>query len=316
MSERGGRVVALLFLLVALPTCIVLARLIPPGQSPDENSHVVRAASLLHWNLTGTRTAIPMPDRVHIESLLDADPGLDRLMKTFRNLPPEQRKVDPALAAAMRSIPWSPESAQFSAQTAIYPPLFYLPATAGLAVGRRLGALPYDALITARIANALAATLIGAAALAITARGQLLMLAMLATPMSLWLAASVHPDAVMLACFAITLALTSRAMAAGNARARWGSAVFLGCVIAMKPPLLPLAGLLLLPFRWPAVGTRMGTALLAAGGGLAWTGFAQHLAAVPVIRGEPYGAGPLYPGPLGTTFEGIDPTAQFQVLRV
>jgi hypothetical protein len=309
-----GIALGCLFPLVILPVCIVLARVIPPGESPDENAHVVRAASLLHGDLTGTRTAIPMPDRVHIESLMDADPGLDRLMKTFRALPPGQRRIDPALAAALRSIGWSRETGRFSAQTGVYPPPFYLPAAAGLGLGRWLGMLPIGALTAARIANALAAILIGAAAVATATHGRLLLLAMLATPMSLWLAASVHPDAVMLAVLALALAFTARAMAAGDGRPRWGSAMLLGCVVAMKPPLAPLAGLLLLPFARLHLGGRFATVAVAVAIGLAWTGLAQHRAAIPVIRGAPYEAGPLYPGPPSTLFQAIEPAAQLRVL--
>ncbi|MGO9817000.1 MAG: hypothetical protein ACLPG5_02830, partial [Acidocella sp.] len=44
-----------LFLLCALPVAVLTALITPPGQSPDEPAHVVRAAGLLHGAALGVR---------------------------------------------------------------------------------------------------------------------------------------------------------------------------------------------------------------------------------------------------------------------
>ena len=315
---------AALFLLITLPLCSVLAPLIPPAEAPDENTQALRAESLLHGDLVGRRTAIPMPDGPHLEALLDADPGLHRLMVMFRDLPSEARVVTAALRERMRAVRWAGVSNEYSAQTAPYPPIFYLPAALGLAIARLSRMQPLDALTLARLSNAAFYASGGTLALGLAGRGRLLMLATLALPMSLWLAAAIHPDAPMLSCVAIVVALTGRAMTGDRQRAGgpalWISAVLLGCVIAMKPPLVALAGLLLLPLR-RADWTRRATAAgrLAAVGlalvlGLGWTAYAQHAAAIPFVRDGLYQAGPLFPGDPSTVFRTTDPAAQARTL--
>ncbi len=321
MPRRGWALPAL-FLLLALPLCLVLAPLIPPAEAPDENVQVLRADSLLYGDLIGTRTAIPMPDGPHLEALLHGDPGLVRLMVMFRELPPDARKLTGTLRERMRAVRWGAAPDLYSAQTAAYPPVFYLPSALGLLAARWTGAVPLDALFAARIANAAATMLVGAVALALARRGRLLILAMLCLPMSLWLMASVHPDAPMLACVALAAALVGRWLAGERAQGRsvWVAAAVLGCVIALKPPFFPMAGLLLLPLRraaWASRGaaaTRLGAVALALVLGLGWAGYAQREAAIPFARGEPYVAGPLFPSPPGTVFRTTDAAAQLRVL--
>jgi len=321
VPSRGWALPAL-FLLLALPLCLVLAPLIPPAEAPDENAQVLRADSLLHGDLVGTRTAIPMPGGVHLEALLHGDPGLTRLMVMFRELPPDARKLTGALREQMRAVGWGTAPDLYSAQTAPYPPVFYVPSALALLAAKWVGVPPLDALFAARIANALATVLVGGFALALARRGRLLILAMLCVPMSLWLAASVHPDAPMLACVALAAALVGRWLAGERplGGSVWVGAVLLGCVIALKPSLFPMAGLLLLPLRragWAsraAIATRLGAATLALALGFAWAAYAQREAAIPFARGEPYAAGPLFPGPSGTMFRTTDAAAQLRVL--
>src|SRR6185437_12912461 len=124
------------------------------------------------------------------------------------------------------------------------------------------------------------------------------------------------------ACLALAAALVGQWLAGEDGRGRsvWGGAMLLGCVIALKPSLFPMAGLLLLPLRriaWidrGAAATRIGAAALALALGLGWTAYAQREVAIPFVRGEPYAAGPLFPGPAGTVFRTTDAAAQLRVL--
>jgi len=312
---RRGWALPALFVLLALPLCLVLAPLIPPAEAPDEGAQVLRADSLSHEDLIGTRATVPTPDGPHLAAVLHGDPGLRRLMLTALESPPVARE-------RMRALGWGGTPELYPAQTAAYPPVFYLPSALGLLTARWVGAPPLDALFAARIVNALATVLVGAIALVLARRGRLLMLAMLCLPMSLWLAASVHPDAPMLACFALAAALIGRWLAGERARgpSAWLGAVVLGCVIALKPSFFPVTGLMLLPLRraaWAsrtAVATRLGAAGLALVLGLGWAAYAQREVAVPFVRGDPYAAGPLFPGPPGTVFRTTDAAAQLRVL--
>ncbi len=331
VPSRGWALPAL-YLLLALPLCLVLAPLIPPAEAPDEGAQVLRADSLLHGEFIGARATIPTPEGPRLEAVLHGDPGLRRLMLMGPELPagarnlalePRERETpERETLERMGALRWGGTSELYPAQTAAYPPVFYLPSALGLLVARWSGAPPLVGLFTARIANTLATVLIGAVALALARRGRLLMLAMLCLPMTLWLAASVHPDAPMLACVALAAALIGRWLAGERAHGLsvWVGAVLLGCVIALKPPLFPMAGLLLLPLRrsaWAgrgAVATRIGAAALALILGLGWTAYAQREVAVPFVRGEPYAAGPLFPGPPGTMFRTTDAAAQLRVL--
>ena len=52
---------ARLFVLIALPITLLMARIIPLGRMPDETAHVFRADSITHLQLIGRRDPVGSP---------------------------------------------------------------------------------------------------------------------------------------------------------------------------------------------------------------------------------------------------------------
>src|SRR5690242_18127560 len=75
-----GRFLAGAFVGLALPTCIILALLTPPGQVADEPAHILRAAALLQGEFVGHRVVRQNPDgTARVDAGVDADPVLLQL---------------------------------------------------------------------------------------------------------------------------------------------------------------------------------------------------------------------------------------------
>ena len=55
LRDRGTTITVLLFTLIALPTTLLFARLVPLGEVPDEPTHVTRACSLLRGEIVAQR---------------------------------------------------------------------------------------------------------------------------------------------------------------------------------------------------------------------------------------------------------------------
>ena len=189
-------------------------------------------------------------------------------------------------------------------------PLFYLPAAAGMGLAALTRAGPMETVLAGRVANALCCVLAGYLVLRLARRGRPALFALLALPMTLHLSATVNQDGPLIAAAALAAALLPQ----GGQR-YWAGVAALACVIAAKPPYLPLAVAALVPLdgaAWQA--RRHGAAFLVViAAGLAWAGAAAAFAAVPFVR-PLYHPGPLWPGDPGATFHATNPAAQLGVL--
>ena len=306
----------LLFVLVALPVLAVLAVAVPPGEVPDEVAHIMRADSVRHGEIAGYRR--PRVDE-------QGDPAVDVAVRADAGL----------LAAGFAFAPGVPLAAKHVTQTrldellalpganrlepilipntAVYPPLFYVPAAFGMEVAKLLHQGPFVAILAAHLVNAGCYVLLGAAAIHMARRGRVILFAILCLPMSLSLAASVNHDGLVIACAALSGALLTRL----DRPAWWVGALLLGLAAMAKPYLLPLA--LIVPAS--AIGTGRGRAGQAAGGlavavlpPLAWAGMMAVFVAAPFVRGPAYPAGPLWAGPPGTMFATTNPGEQLRIL--
>jgi Predicted membrane protein (DUF2142) len=313
-AASGVPILVLLFVLFALPTSLFLAFAVPPGEVPDEPTHVARAGSLLHGELIGQRR--PSTDgggRPIMNSGVVTNPGPVDATFGFQN--GTIKKMTVADLARLEAIGWGPKLVYFATpNVAVYFPVFYVPMAIGLGFGHVMHTTPLGALVIARVASALTVTLLGVLALSLARRGRLLLFATLTLPMTLWLAGSCNEDGVLIGTACLAAALLSRARRP-RGWSYWTAAVLLACVIAVKPPYLPMAAALLLPWReWrrdslPALGG----VLLAAVPGLVWGLFAMHVASGVFVFGPPYHPGPLYPGDPKALFSGPDTAAQVQV---
>lgn len=319
LARLGGRLdpalpwLPRLFVLVALPSVLVMALLFPVGEGPDEATQTARAASVLRGQWIGRRVQVQHPaDGVPVTVAgVDINPGYLLPFLGVPSLPLEPRKpvtLDAIQAAAASRWAKGPVFIEAS-NTASYLPLFYIPAAAGMGMAALVRAGPMQTVLAGRVANALSCVLAGYLVLRLARRGRPALFALLALPMTLHLAATINQDGPLIAAAALAAALLPQA----GAR-YWVGVAALACVVAAKPPYLPLAAAALVPLdgaSWRA--RRHGAACLAVVvAGLAWAGAAAAFAAVPFLR-TPYHPGPLWSGP-DLLFHATDPAAQLQVL--
>lgn len=302
-----------LFVLVALPSVLVMALLFPIGEGPDEATQTARAASVLRGQWIGRRVQIPHPSdgAPVLVAGVDINPGYLLPFLGLPSLPLQARKpvtLDAVQAAAASR--WPKERVFVEASnTASYLPLFYLPAAAGMGMAALVRAGPMETILAGRVANALSCVLAGYLVLRLARRGRPALFALVTLPMTLHLAATINQDGLLIAAAALAAALLPQA--GGR---YWAGVVALACVVAAKPPYLPLAAAALVPLDGASWQTRRhGAACLAVvAAGLAWAGAAAAFAAVPFLR-APYHPGPLWPGP-DLLLHAAGPAAQFQVL--
>jgi hypothetical protein len=304
------------FLLLVVPLVTFCAWRVPTGQVPDEPTHVMRAASLLHGAIIGHRVAALNAETGARDAGVTGNTGL-ALAAIAGNgdiapLPADASRA--ARLAWVRAIPWQPRLSFVSCvNTAAYAPVTYIPAALGLGAAILMGLKPHAAIIGARLANVLAFTLAGAMALLLAARGRLALLITLSLPMTIWLAGSVSQDGLAIAITVLGVALLTRESKA----AFWCGCAGLAVLVLQKPPFLPLAILPLVvpgPFDGRRWVHRLGGAFVVAVPGLLWMAAVSALVSVPLLPGQPYHPGPLWPGDPTRWFRSAIPGAQITVI--
>jgi uncharacterized membrane protein len=250
------------FGLYGLVATAFLALNMPPFQNPDEHAHFLRAAQVAGGRLLGARFADDArPGQVTAGGLVD--PALLTASGPFNGLifHPELRAVREDWAPR---IAWSDERATMAfANTAINPPVFYLPAAAGVGFGRWLHLTVVQTLVLSRVLTGLAAVAVGAAAIALSGRAAPWLFAVLTLPMSLSLLASTSPDALMLAGSALAGGLAVRLWDEAGPRRAWLLAAMAAALALVAMARGPYAGLALVPLAIPAIPLR--ARLIAAG---------------------------------------------------
>jgi uncharacterized membrane protein len=271
----------LLVLILGTMGSVPLVFLTPPFQVPDEVNHFYRAYQLSEFRIRAeVQNGVAggtLPDSLPLlvqSSVYTAD-GI-----FYPATPAPFRKT---LSLAM--IPLDPSNRRFIAfpRSAFYSPLPYLPQMLGIALGRAFGSGPLCLFYLGRLFNCLAAVgLLGLAVRAIPVAEELVILIGL-LPMSLYLYASLSPDAAVIACALLFTALSSSASVRGDWRTRdLVMAAAAGAVFcSVKPVYAPLllAGLVPGVFRpgQAARAIRSHLILLAAVAGVtaAWLLFAR-----------------------------------------
>ncbi len=227
---------ALLYLLCVLPSACWLAWRMPPFQGPDEDNQFLRAVQVAQGGLLAAR----LPGGVVGGSLPQ---GAERLAHGFGDLRFQPRvRIGAARLAQAGTVGWGPPAPSGFANTAIYPPVFYLPSAAGILVARASHGGVLAGLRLARLANATCAIAIGALAIGIAGRGRLFLFWLLCLPMSQSLFASCSQDALLIAGAALLASLLSRAGVGPASRPGWALlAAAFGCLGAARAPYLMLA---------------------------------------------------------------------------
>jgi hypothetical protein len=189
--------------------------------------------------------------------------------------------------------------------TVVYFPAAYVPAALGIGLGRLLRAPPFECIMLARLAAALAFVALGALALSLAAYGEAVLLTVLLMPMTLFLASTENQDGMLIAMVCLACALLSRG-------ARMPGLAMLALVLAAKPPYLFLMGVFLLPPGAPDLLRRSREIAFALVPVLVWMVLVTLFVVEPIHR-------PLYhPGPLfsGDRTIWMDHTAAAVNLRI
>jgi uncharacterized membrane protein len=233
------------FLVLALSSGLFQAWALPPFMGPDELAHTQRVDQITFGHLVGQR----YPDGARMRSGGATDWSLRQAADVFDSIRFDQRERADAAEYAAAAVTWDGRTGLDAFPgSAIYPPFFYLPAAAGLALGKLLGLPVVQSLYLARFGNVLACTLVGFAALAIAGRIRLLVFALLMLPMSVALYASVTADGLLIATTALGCAILSRAVNQGRPLERReviAAAACFALVGMTKSPYALLAALLL-----------------------------------------------------------------------
>lgn len=292
VAEAGQpRKLALLFCFYATLAVLLVAPLVPPLENPDEINHVHRAEQVAsgQWlarRYAGDRSSGGMVDLG--VNLVDAPIGIIRFHP--------DRKVTPAMLNDASAVRWSTPTGITFANTAIYPPFFYLPAALGIRIGQALRQPIARTLVLARILTGLCCTAVATLAIAGSGRTAPLLFTVLCLPMSLSLFAAVSQDGLMLAASAMAMAATVRLRAGDGGRPVLLLPVCLGLVAMARPAYLPF---LILPLLLPELSRR--TRFLAVAGTLA----AVLAWVVLVVRFTTINA---------NGYRGVDPPAQLRFL--
>ena len=304
------------FMLAVAPVLIFLALAVPTGEVPDEVAHVLRADSVRHGEIAGfRRPRLDEQGDPATDVAVRADAGLVAAGLAFSPGTPLARKqVTQAHLDELLHLSWANRLDIISIpNTAVYPPLLYVPAAFGMQIAKWLGKGPYVAILAARMVNSIIYLLFGAAAIHLARRGRIILFGVLCLPMSLSLAASVNHDGLVIACSSLAGALLTRL----DRRAWWGGACLLSVAVMAKPYLLPLA--LVVPATVPG-GLRQQASKAAAGlavaaaPALVWAVIMSLYVAAPFVRGPAQPAGPLWAGPPGTMFPTTNPGEQLRIL--
>ncbi len=258
---------------------------------------MARAAGLLHGAILATKKSFtdPKTGQVMLQSGVKVDHGLFAVSFGHVTETAGQDKVTLADYDATRNEPSAHDRIFVSIpNTATYFPLAYIPAALGLRAGLAANANPFDCMVFARVAMLIAALGLGASALWVATYGEAFILAVLLLPMTLFLAASLNEDGVLisLACLgaaAFTVDMRERPMARRIALA------CLVTILTSKPSYLPILGLALVPFEWRGLWRRVCQLILAAAPVITWVVIIVRFVVIPFYR-PPYHPGPLYQG--------------------
>ena len=283
MEQRVNRRLPEVYLLCALLVTVLLAFLTPPFFVPDEPNHSLRALQIAHGHMFAER----VPNGAGGESDRNAYAAMSRINSITSAIAqryPVARsrpdgRISPGDLKAIQQLTWAHADGLYSfPNTAVYPPLLYLPQAAGWAIAEHLGFTIVHSLLLARMCAALVSVLTGWLALRYTACSRPQMFLVLQLPTCLSLNASVSQDAVLFSLAALAAACLSRPLQERRTF-RPGELIATGALLTVcigaRVPYLPLLLVLFLPalnmptpakksFVAPAVAATCGTLLVGA----------------------------------------------------
>ena len=273
-----GSVVPYIYLIISLPTALLLCFLTPPMQSPDEGRHFLRACQIAFGQIVSQID----PRAQQAGGLLPAaasdfvrdkmTPDYFRQEERYHTIGERLRALDEA-ARAQRPLN-ELKFASFPGAT-IYPPSLYIPQSVGVALARVFSSKVYIWFYSARVLNAIIAIAVIFIALRLAPAYQLALLIPAMLPMSLFLISTISSDAGFIALSIFFVALCVRFLDRDSLSIR---VALTGCLLLLvtgKPVYLPFAFLILAAHKrlgWRRAVLFFCTAVaVAASGYVAWS---------------------------------------------
>jgi hypothetical protein len=253
--DRIDRSLPEIYLVLALGLTISLSLLTPPFYVPDEIAHASREIQIGHGGLIGQRTEDGVGGQIDANAKEVMDAIGEIQLELERRHPAALHRADGRVTetqlAPLRPIRWSHRTAFMGFQnTAVYPPLLYIPQAIGWRIGEAAGFTILHSLLLARLLASIGAAAAGWLAMRLCAGGRWLLFAYLLLPTALGQNASCSQDALLLPAAGLVMALLSRAISARrlfSATELIAVTSLLAVCIASRPPYLPLAMVLVLP---------------------------------------------------------------------
>jgi uncharacterized membrane protein len=178
------------FVALALPFGLAFLILTPPFQVPDEEAHLRRAFEISEGRIIASKRGEKTGD--------DLPRGLDALYQHFKSLKGHlEEKTSASDIRQSADLSFSRGEREFVvfSNSAIHPPLIYLPQAAGLFCARQFSTSVLVCLYVGRAFNLLAAVVLTFLAVRITPVGKWVFTFLALTPMALTLDASLSSDA-------------------------------------------------------------------------------------------------------------------------
>ncbi len=229
------------FLVFSLLSSCLFALLNPPFMVPDEQQHFARAYQLAFAPgsvvVEEGRAGAQLPT-----SLLELSDTFLHTRELHGRRLVEPHPMAETLATLNRPLdPGRTTFVDFSG-SAFYSPLPYMPQIAGLLLARATGLGPAGLFYAGRVLNAVCATLVAALAIRFMCRVAAGFAVVGLLPMTQYLFGSLSPDASVIACSMLSVAVVSRALAEGRWRvAHVAIAIASGLVMCtLKPVYAPL----------------------------------------------------------------------------
>jgi hypothetical protein len=267
------------FLLLALPFGTALSLLTPLMQAPDEISHAFKIADAASYLNVGAEEETAAPQTRAAQLPVNA---IITVFEPYVHYAEYGRLQSAAIRDYIANLP------QDLKHTYEYCPPFgdhhqrysyapYYPAAVGFSLAMQLKRPWLEILHAARLSNFLTWVALAWLAIYLIPTGKWLLTLLALSPMSVFIAASLSPDALTIALSFLAVALSLRLTLAPSAQTWLAAVIILILLTLSKLPYLILAGLLLLPATQQPVFLRRHGGLILAGlagicllGGVAW----------------------------------------------
>jgi hypothetical protein len=265
------RAFAGLYFLGAVLVACRLALVMPLFQNPDEGEHFLRAVQVGQGGLLARRATEGAGGGGRLPRSLDVARNVVGVMRF------EPHAIQSAaMSCAIDRLRWASGDRLLAfANTAVYPPFFYVPEAVAIDLARLGGMSLPSTVRLARIVDAVLCAALGALSILVAGSAAPFIAAILSLPMTLSLFASCSQDALLIAITALAAGFLSgpRSGSERGARLGWALSCVAFALLATARP--PYAALLVIPVAAALAENRKVGAVIAGAGGVAllaaWT---------------------------------------------